>query len=301
MNFKYIFNNKNIYLKLAAYQRSSMKRLNKSKMKKSSALQSKKVRNIGGTQEEPFWRYTRPELETKIEGRGGSTRTVVGNMGKIAKAIKIEQIYPTKFFSMELGSRVRCFDDTGVSAINGRHDKETLEELLDKFIVLFVLCPECKLPEISLTVVGKDGTHKLAYDCDACGSAKSLKVNHKLKTFILKNPPAPKKRMPTSKRDEDELHLSAGPIVVHDDVEDVVWFTDTSKEAQDARRREAEGGYCGKFLDLKEEEEDGEEVDGSTSDHEYEQEHQEKVKVENRSSLSLVQEKPLKKPSKVTT
>eukprot|EP00475_Leptophrys_vorax_P003266 TRINITY_DN11910_c0_g2_i1.p1 TRINITY_DN11910_c0_g2~~TRINITY_DN11910_c0_g2_i1.p1 ORF type:complete len:261 (+),score=68.41 TRINITY_DN11910_c0_g2_i1:77-859(+) len=219
------------------------------------STQQTKLRNVGGSKDEPFWRYRRPELDTKIEGRGGSIRTVVRNMGKVAKAIKMLQVYPTKFFSMELGARVKCSEDTGVSSINGVHERETLEALLDKFIDLFVLCPECKLPEISLMVKEKDGSLKLTYDCDACGSAKSLKVNHKLKTFILKNPPAER----TSAATSEDVTQPSFMTSVEDDSE-VVWFSETSTEAQDERRKEAEAVLGGRFLlDQKEAEQDEEE------------------------------------------
>lgn len=51
----------------------------------------------------------------------------------------------------------------------------------------FVLCPECDNPETDLIVSIKRGT--IAQGCKACGFHGPLECNHKLNTYILKNPP----------------------------------------------------------------------------------------------------------------
>lgn len=71
--------------------------------------------------------------------------------------------------------------------MNGSHDAAKLQDLLDGFIRKFVLCPECDNPETDLTVSAKNQT--ISQSCKACGFHGLLKVNHKVNTFILKNPP----------------------------------------------------------------------------------------------------------------
>lgn len=71
--------------------------------------------------------------------------------------------------------------------MNGSHDATKLQDLLDGFIRKFVLCPECDNPETDLTVAAKSQT--ISQSCKACGFHGQLKVNHKVNTFILKNPP----------------------------------------------------------------------------------------------------------------
>lgn len=51
----------------------------------------------------------------------------------------------------------------------------------------FVLCPECENPETDLIVSVKRNT--ISQTCKACGYHGVLESNHKLMTFILKNPP----------------------------------------------------------------------------------------------------------------
>lgn len=58
---------------------------------------------------------------------------------------------------------------------------------MDGFIRKYVLCPECDNPETDLTVSAKNQT--ISQSCKACGFHGLLKVNHKVNTFILKNPP----------------------------------------------------------------------------------------------------------------
>lgn len=62
-----------------------------------------------------------------------------------------------------------------------------MQDLLDGFIRKYVLCPECDNPETDLTVSAKNQT--ISQSCKACGYHGLLKVNHKVNTYILKNPP----------------------------------------------------------------------------------------------------------------
>lgn len=55
------------------------------------------------------------------------------------------------------------------------------------FIRKFVLCPECDNPETDLMVNAKKQT--ISQGCKACGFHGAIEFNHKLNTFILKNPP----------------------------------------------------------------------------------------------------------------
>jgi translation initiation factor 5 len=68
-------------------------------------------------------------------------------------------IYLTKFFGFELGAQAKVVGDgpTQRHIVNGAHDKEKLQDLLDVFINKFVLCGECKNPETELII--KWSTH----------------------------------------------------------------------------------------------------------------------------------------------
>lgn len=62
--------------------------------------------------------------------------------------------------------------------VNGSHDAEKLQDLLDGFIRKYVLCPECDNPETDLKVATKKGT--ISQSCKACGFHGPLEVHHKV-------------------------------------------------------------------------------------------------------------------------
>jgi translation initiation factor 5 len=60
--------------------------------------------NIGGNQNDAFYRYKMPKLKSKIEGKGNGIKTVIPNMTEIGKSLARPPSYPTKFFGCELGT-----------------------------------------------------------------------------------------------------------------------------------------------------------------------------------------------------
>merc|ERR1712039_492526 len=69
--------------------------------------------------------------------------------------------------------------------VNGHHDTQVLQDLIDKFIEKFVLCLGCSLPEIDMVV--KKGLVVAA--CKACGWSGALDNDHRLASYIVKHPP----------------------------------------------------------------------------------------------------------------
>eukprot|EP00415_Alexandrium_ostenfeldii_P000587 UN0587 len=129
-----------------------------------------------------------PRLASKKEGRGNGSKTCIMNMGDVARALQRPPQYTTKWFGNELGAQCTytCKEGEGERAIvNGHHDTHVFQELLDKFIEKYVLCPNCHLPEIPINV--KKGM--IVAKCAACGWAGDLDNAHRLAAFITKNPP----------------------------------------------------------------------------------------------------------------
>ena len=96
-------------------------------------------------------------------------------------------IYITKFFGFELGAQAKIVGDgpTQRHIVNGAHDKEKLQDLLDVFINKFVLCGECKNPETELIIKNQH----VIRECKACGKRTEIDKGHKLSSFIIKSPP----------------------------------------------------------------------------------------------------------------
>merc|ERR1712146_550151 len=96
--------------------------------------------------------------------------------------------YPTKFFGCELGAQSTYTNKEGEgerAIVNGHHDTQVFQDMLDVFIKKYVCCEGCHLPEIAMAV--KKGS--IVGLCLACGWSGKLDNNHRLATFIIKNPP----------------------------------------------------------------------------------------------------------------
>ncbi|KND01426.1 translation initiation factor eIF5 [Spizellomyces punctatus DAOM BR117] len=242
--------------------------------------------NIRRDVSDKFYRYKMPRLISKIEGKGNGIKTVIPNMSDIAKSLSRPPTYTTKFFGCELGAQVKCDEKNDRYIVNGAHDAEKLQKLLDGFIDKFVLCPSCKNPETDLILTKDDFIMR---DCKACGANLPVDMRHKLTTFIVKNPPAQpkkikkakngttegKKDMPTppdtasngSDDDADEevtrmmdaeaaAMLAAAPAA-DDNADDDDWAVDTSADAVAARMKELSvGGAVAKLTNADEDDED---------------------------------------------
>lgn len=143
--------------------------------------------NVNRNVTDIFYRYKMPRINAKVEGKGNGIKTVIVNMAEVAKALNRPATYPTKYFGCELGAQTQFDYKNERFIVNGSHDASKLQDLLDGFIRKFVLCPECDNPETDLLVAPKKGT--ISQGCKACGFHGPLEFNHKVNTFILKNPP----------------------------------------------------------------------------------------------------------------
>lgn len=148
------------------------------------------LQNIGGNSDDAFYRYKMPRMITKIEGRGNGIKTNVVNMVDIAKALARPAAYTTKYFGCELGAQSKFDEKTGTSLVNGAHETAKLAGLLENFIKKYVQCYGCGNPETEILITK---TQMLQLKCAACGFVSDVDMRDKLTTFILKNPPEPKK------------------------------------------------------------------------------------------------------------
>ncbi|EGF77070.1 hypothetical protein BATDEDRAFT_37464 [Batrachochytrium dendrobatidis JAM81] len=242
------------------------------------------VINIRRDVSDKFYRYKMPRLISKVEGKGNGIKTVIPNMTEVARALSRPPMYPTKFFGCELGAQVIFDAANDRHIVNGAHDAEKLQSLLDTFIDKFVLCPSCKNPETDL-VITKD--EFIMRDCKACGAHLPVDMRHKLTTYIIKNPPVTAKKSKKDKKskktdrkdatekastptensagsgDDDELtrQIEEGaaniPVAALDNDDD--WAEDTSVEAVAARMKDLKvAGALAKLLDA---DDDGDEAD----------------------------------------
>ncbi|XP_009771328.1 eukaryotic translation initiation factor 5-like [Nicotiana sylvestris] len=149
------------------------------------------LQNIGASNsDDAFYRYKMPRMITKIEGRGNGIKTNVVNMVDIAKALARPPSYTTKYFGNELGAQSKFDEKTGTALVNGAHETPKLAGLLENFIKKYVQCYGCGNPETEVIITK---TQMIQLKCAACGFLSDVDMRDKLTTFILKNPPEPKK------------------------------------------------------------------------------------------------------------
>ncbi|KAJ3304361.1 hypothetical protein HDV03_002842 [Kappamyces sp. JEL0829] len=178
-------------------------------------------------------------------------------MADVAKALARPPSYPSKFFGGELGTQVKIDEKKNHYVINGKHEADQLQNLLDDFIEKFVLCASCKNPETEFEFTKDD---KILKDCKACGIHSPIHMGHKLVTFILKNRPEIDKNDKYRKANERnnvttedalndggdegmaidaELEKELAALPTADSrVDDDDWAVDTSAEAAAARLKE---------------------------------------------------------------
>lgn len=210
------------------------------------------LRNIGGDANDRAYRYRMPTMQLKIEGRGNGIKTVIVNMDSLAKSLKTDPAYVTKYFGCELGAQSKYDAKKNLSVVNGAHDINTFNTHLDTFINRFILCPNCALPEIDMSV--KKDTINIK--CAACGYAGVCQhMQHRLATYIVKNPPPKNKKEQaaaaaaandaadgqTPGSTDDQLFQQAAIIDTSTVEADSEWSIDTSAAAVEARRQAALG------------------------------------------------------------
>uniref|UniRef100_A0A1I7ZPT3 Eukaryotic translation initiation factor 5 n=1 Tax=Steinernema glaseri TaxID=37863 RepID=A0A1I7ZPT3_9BILA len=149
---------------------------------------------------DPFYRYKMPRLQAKIEGKGNGIKTVIANMVEIGKSLDRPPAYLTKYFGCELGAQTKIDTENGRHIVNGDHDANKLQDILDGFIRNFILCPACDNPETRLNVKNR----MIHSTCKACGHKFTIDAQHKLSAFIVKNPPqVEQKEKDVSKNDDN--------------------------------------------------------------------------------------------------
>ncbi|EEB14222.1 eukaryotic translation initiation factor, putative [Pediculus humanus corporis] len=233
--------------------------------------------NVNRSVSDAYYRYKMPRIMAKVEGKGNGIKTVIVNMMEVAKALGRPPTYPTKYFGCELGAQTQFDFKNDRFIVNGSHDAAKLQDLLDGFIRKFVLCPGCDNPETTLLISSKKGS--ISQSCKACGHHGPLEFNHKLNTFILKNPPnlnpatqgsslTEGKRSKRSKKavnetngdgrsspksdesdsDKFKANASMNPEKENEDDDYDNWAVDVSEEAVKARQQDLTEGVKGLMM-----------------------------------------------------
>jgi translation initiation factor 5 len=149
------------------------------------AIRGGQIINISGKEpvNDPEYRYSykMPAVFGKIEGRGNGIKTVIPNILEVGLSLHRQPSEVNKFFGCELGAQTTYSEETERAVINGSHTDKALQDLIHRYVEIFVLCPNCGLPETDYKIKNECIFHK----CAACGAKDMVDMNHKLCTYIL--------------------------------------------------------------------------------------------------------------------
>ena len=143
--------------------------------------------NIPTTVTDPHYRYKMPKIQTVLQGSGNGIKTKWVNLPEVTNALKVPLEYPLKFIGKELGSNTEVKSNGYL--INGNHTAEKMQEILDKFIKKYVLCPKCKFPEIYGKIQIKKEKGEIRCQCRSCGTVSKLDSTHEFASYIKRYPP----------------------------------------------------------------------------------------------------------------
>ena len=113
--------------------------------------------NIGGSENDLFYRYKRDKITILKENKnGGQTKLV--NIDDICKQLNVSVKDLTKYIQKNL-----AVSNIKNSIIQAQVDVDRIETIINKFVAEFVLCKNCRLPELQENV------------CKSCGSKQNKK------------------------------------------------------------------------------------------------------------------------------
>lgn len=109
-------------------------------------------------------RFELPTAESIIQGK----QTIWKNFSKNAKDLKRKEDQMYKFVMKEISTASTI--QNGTLILNGIFNNHKINQILEKYIKLFVLCSECKKPDTEIVLQSNVKVLK----CSACGAISPL-------------------------------------------------------------------------------------------------------------------------------
>lgn len=193
--------------------------------------------NIGrDNQYDNHFRYKREIVDVRYSGKGKNTKTGLINLAKIAKQLYTMPDYISKFFGYKFATVTGIDSKTKEWFLKGHHAHGDVEDKLEDYIDLFILCKHCINPETSLRA--KKGEVRMF--CYACGQLSRIEDSSDKKgSFVkyLKRHPQDDSKMykaytrkkQARKQVQNKSDVEFPPMP--EEEKDVVWVTDTSEAA----------------------------------------------------------------------
>ena len=115
-------------------------------------------------------RYKMPKVKVNIAGKGNGKFTMIRNLEDVSKSIG----HPHKLLLKFIGISLNCNSNNEKMCITGHYKEEEVQDKINLYNKMFVLCPTCNLPELTPEVIGKKKKKSIQVKCSACGSTNKL-------------------------------------------------------------------------------------------------------------------------------
>jgi translation initiation factor 5 len=133
---------------------------------------------------DPTFRYKIKPLNIKLVGKQDNWTTLIINSDEIAKLIKRPIEHISKYISHALSCPTKKEKEYNCLGFKGNYTSELITKYFMDYVKIYVLCPNCDLPETILFIQKeKDKPKGLSHICNACGKISLVKVNSIDRTF----------------------------------------------------------------------------------------------------------------------
>jgi len=110
-------------------------------------------------------RFQIPKVDSNVEGN----RTFFRNFKDIVSTLNRTENHFLKFLTNEIGTSGSIEGSRAV--FQGKHSRNSLTKLLERYVNDYVLCPECGKPDTRFISQNRVELMK----CDACGSRSAVR------------------------------------------------------------------------------------------------------------------------------
>jgi translation initiation factor 2 beta subunit (eIF-2beta)/eIF-5 len=134
---------------------------------------------------DPYYRYQMSKMDVRKE----RTKVSITNIEKVTKDLKVPSsdviiTYIGKKMSAKPKVEKSGKSTRVIFALNT--DPSVIEQTIYHFIEAFVLCPVCKLPELTYSTNANTKKPNLTISCNACGHNSVLKADKNTESTIRK-------------------------------------------------------------------------------------------------------------------
>lgn len=121
--------------------------------------------NIPKSNSDTFFRYKRDEIEIKVLNTNGGN-TELSNINIISEQLKEDVELIIRYIKKKINTNINKKNDLHI--INKILTKNELEDIIEEYIKIYILCKACLNPEFSKTKTKKEEIRI----CKACGISR---------------------------------------------------------------------------------------------------------------------------------